>query len=774
MIDNKQDILNRLRILEEEKEKLVNQLKSLEIKSSQKHTDNKFTTQEKLNIFRSLFKGRQDVYARRFENNLTHKNGYYPVKNKDKFLPITDDIIKSHLQGYNENEFARYGYKKDFTIGIYPLLQDDTANFLVIDFDDDKYKEEIKRFSDICKNLTLPAYIEISRSGKGAHIWFFFLNPVSAGLARNLGTFLLSKTMEEYPHLSFSSYDRMFPAQDFLPKGGLGNLIALPLQNNPRKQGNSVFVNDNFIPFNDQWEFLSNVNKISVETLETILGQNKNSFENLFEDKANDTTALNENKVLFSNIVLPEYISAVLSNMIYIDISNIPPKLLNTIKKLAAFKNPEFYKFQAMRLPIYNKPRVICCAELEEKHLAIARGCLNQLKSLLNELKIELRLQDKRLSGNTIQAAFKGNLRKEQRILVEKILQNDICIMSAPTAFGKTVVAANVISKRKTNTLVLVHRKQLLEQWKERLNTFLKSKKIKIGVYYGAKKRLNNQIDIAMLQTLCRHKNIDEFLSPYGQIIIDECHHIAAFSFEQVVKCFKGRYALGISATTERKDGHQPIVSMQCGDIVSISKNQFSNNNISDKFVIYKNTDFTYLHDDIEINDIYEKIYKDDERNRLICGDIKKEYLKNKSCIVLTERKEHLFLLLEKLKEIKNIIILKGGMGKKQTEAIQSQLINMPKDEGIVLVSTGKYLGEGFDYDRLDRLFLAMPISWKGTLIQYAGRLHRKHKNKKDVLIYDYVDHKVPILYKMYLRRKRAYKLMKYAESSPQEKFIFT
>ena len=268
-----------------------------------------------------------------------------------------------------------------------------------------------------------------------------------------------------------------------------------------------------------------------------------------------------------------------------------------------------------------------------------------------------------------------------------------------------------------------------------------------------------------MLQTLSRKKNLPEIMSKYGQIIIDECHHIAAFSFEQVVKHFKGRYVLGISATPERKDGHQPIVSMQCGEIISADKKHYFEN-ISDRFVNYKTTDFEYHHDNLEINDIYENLYKNEIRNKIICDDIVKEYDQNKSCVVLTERKEHLFLLLEKLKDCKNIIVMKGGMGNKQVKEIKNRLENMPKQEGIILLSTGKYLGEGFDYDRLDRLFLTMPISWKGTLIQYAGRLHRKYENKQDVIIYDYVDEKVPVLYKMYLRRKRAYRLMKYAEVS--------
>ncbi|MDR1942083.1 MAG: DEAD/DEAH box helicase [Endomicrobium sp.] len=377
-------------------------------------------------------------------------------------------------------------------------------------------------------------------------------------------------------------------------------------------------------------------------------------------------------------------------------------------------------------------------------------------------------MQDNRISGNKIQVSFNGVLRKEQQLFVNKILKYDNCVMSAPTAFGKTVVAANVISKRKVNALIVVHRKQLLEQWKERSTTFLKGRKIKIGVLGGGKSKFHYQIDIAMLQTLGRHKNLSEILSKYGQIIIDECHHIAAFSFEQIIKQFNGKYVLGISATPERKDGHQPIVSMQCGETVTTAYNQKEDNNISERFVNYQFTNFTYEHDNSQINDIYDHIYKNEERNKMICENIRQEFDKNKSCVVLTERTEHLFFLAEQLKDLKNIVVLKGGMGSKQIKTIKSQLENIPKEEGVILLSTGKYLGEGFDYERLDRLFLTMPISWKGTLIQYAGRLHRKYENKKDVLIYDYVDGKVPVLYKMYLRRKRAYRLMKYTEKSNQ------
>ncbi|MDR1942084.1 MAG: hypothetical protein LBQ47_07135 [Endomicrobium sp.] len=383
MTDNKQDILNKLRILEEEKEKLINQLQSFEVNSLQKHASN-FTVQEKINIFRSLFKGRQDVYARRFENSATHKSGYYPVKNKEEFLPVTDEVIKSHLQGYSRKEFSYQKYKKDFTVGIYPLLQDDATNFLAIDFDGEKYKNEVKHFADICKSLRLPAYIEISRSGCGAHIWFFFDSPIAAYTARKLGTFLLSKTMEECPQIKFSTFDRMFPAQDILPKGGLGNLIALPLQNKPRKQGNSIFVDENFAAFEDQWKFLSEIKKISLNEIENIISKTGHSFNALFEDMSYNTRNTKK-EISFDNIKLPAKINAVLKNAIYIDIENIPPKLLNEIMKLAVFRNPEFYKMQAMRLPVYNKPRVISCADVTDKYAAIPRGCLNELNSLLTK-----------------------------------------------------------------------------------------------------------------------------------------------------------------------------------------------------------------------------------------------------------------------------------------------------------------------------------------------------------------------------------------------------
>lgn len=762
MQKSKQEILNKIDALEKEKTELLQQLKLLEKNSPQQSNNIQLSVSEKIKLFRSLFKGREDVYARRFENPIADKSGYFPVKSKDSFLPVTDEIIKSHLQGYNEKEFSHYRYKKDFTIGLYPLLEDDTTNFLAIDFDGGHYKTEIKHFREVCKELFLPSYTEISRSGLGAHIWFFFITPIPAQLARKVGTLLLSKTMEEYPRLKFSSYDRMFPAQDFLPKGGLGNLIALPLQNKPRKNGFSVFVDDNFIPFADQWLLLSNIKKINSNAIENILNWNKISLDALFEElpkKLNNE----QDKESLKNTDLPKTIKAELSNMVYIDTSNVPPKLLNTIKKLAAFRNPEFYKLQAMRLPIYNKPRVISCAEIEETHIALPRACINSLKVLLNDLNINFELQDKRLTGNKIRICFNGKLRTEQKLLIDKILKNDICIMSAPTAFGKTVVAANIISKRKTNTLILVHRKQLLGQWKERLAAFLKGKKIKIGVLGAGKSKANYQIDVAMLQTLSRRTDLREIMSKYGQIIIDECHHIAAFSFEQVVKHFQGKYALGISATPERKDGHQPIVSMQCGEVIAADKKHYFEN-ISDKFVNYRTTDFEYYHDNVEISDIYENLYKNEFRNNFICADIIKEYNQNKSCVVLTERREHILFLLNLLKDCKNIVVMKGGMGGKQIKDIKEQLRNLPEQEGLILISTGKYLGEGFDYDRLDRLFLTMPISWKGTLIQYAGRLHRKYENKKDVIIYDYIDDKVPVLYKMYLRRKRAYKLMKYVE----------
>lgn len=763
----------RLKEIEQEKEQLLSELKHLAISEQNNNIKSDFTPQEKINIFRSLFKGREEIFARRWENR-QGKSGYSPAKTfSGEYLPITDEIIKYHLQGINPNEPLYYGQKRDFIIGIYPILKNECCNFLVVDFDakhsNSDWQSEVKAFIDTCKKLNIPTNIEISRSGMGAHIWIFFKTEITAINARRLGTLILTLAQENNPNISFKAYDRLFPNQDTMPKGGFGNLIALPLQKKAREENRTVFVNDEFIPYENQWEYLSKIEKISELQINSILKANRDiELKNKFYDENDETPWKLPQKDNFTSIKLPEKIKIVLGNRIYIEKENLPPKLINKFLKIAAFQNPEFYRAQAMRFSTYDKPRIIACGEILPKYIALPRGCLQELTEFLASVNIKTEIQDERLCGHKIKATFKGKLKKEQNIAYKDIIEKDFGILSAPTAFGKTVLATKIISKRKVSTLILLHRKQLAEQWKEKIKEFLN---IDCGIIGGGKNKPTGIIDVAIMQSLIKREDIEEFLSNYGQLIVDECHHLAAYKFEQIAKFFRGKYIIGLTATYERKDGHHPIIQMQCGEIVhkvNPAKKAFKN--------IIKTcfTDFDYVYSpqDLDINDIYQSIVNNENRNKQIVEDIINANRENRSCIILSERVEHIEKLANMLrKEINNLFVITGNMKNKDIKIILQKIKEVSLTENITILSTGKYIGEGFDEARLDTLFLTMPISWKGTLTQYAGRLNRDYEGKKSVIIYDYADIKVPVLEKMYKKRLKGYKLLHYELCQNDTKF---
>ena len=755
-------IKNRLKEIEKEKLNLLSELARLKNK-----TLNDFSPEEKINIYKNLFKGRNDVYAR-FWDNKRGKRGYAPVKNPNgEYIPLTDEVIKYHLYGINPIEPLYYGEKRDFIVGIYPMLKNDKCCFLAIDFDakhsDNNWKEEVSAFIATCEKLDIPAYIEISRSGKGAHIWIFFEDEISAANARRLGTLILTISKENNLSIDFKTYDRLFPNQDTMPKGGFGNLIALPLQKKYRKDNKTVFVNKQFEPYPNQWEFLNNAQKMSEHEINLILKTYaKPELENTFCDKNNDSPWKLPQRVDLSDIKLPEKINMVLSNKIYIEKNNLDPKLFHNILKMAAFHNPEFYRAQAMRFSTYDKPRIICCGEISEKFLIIPRGCYQELITLLNNLNIHFETQDERLKGSKIKVTFSGKLLPEQTLALKNVIDHDFGIVSAPTAFGKTVLASKIIAKRKVSTLILTHRKQLAEQWQDKLKEFLG---IDCGMLGGGKNKLTGVVDIAIMQTLMNKENLAEILSDYGQLIADECHHLAAYKFEQIAKEFRGKYVLGLTATFERKDGHHPIIQMQCGEVVYKVKT-VKNNFDKQLKVCFTDFDYLYAKEDFDINDAYKTIINDKKRNEQIVRDIKNALHNKRACLVMSERTEHVGILAKLLENTtQNLFILTGKIKPKELKSKIERIKNVPAKDELLIIATGKYIGEGFDEPRLDTLFLTMPISWKGTLTQYTGRLNRECKNKKNSIIYDYADINIPIFDKMYKKRLRTYKELGYMET---------
>lgn len=768
------------------KEYSKNELK-IENNTPTKETDdgylnNQSSPEEKINLYLSLFKGRKDVYAKRWEK-ADGKSGYTPVClnewNKEfcekprvkcsqctnkKYELFSKAVINKHLRG-------------SIIAGIYPLLEDEKCNFLAIDFDDGEWKKDVSAIVEVCKEFNIPFSIERSRSGDGAHMWFFFKERIEAPLARKFGSSLLTYAMEKRYQIKFSSYDRLFPNQDYMPKGGFGNLIALPLQKNPRLNGNSAFVDENFEVYRDQWNYLSTIKKIAKEKINYYLEKLKvaNDLGSLIQLKKEVEKPWIQSKLddTFNKIGFPEKLLIVKANMIYIEKYGLENSLLNRIKRFAAFKNPEFYKAQAMRLPTYDKPRIISLSVETEEYLSIPRGCEDELFEFFKNCKIVV--EDKRNNGKNIKVKFNGNLREEQNEAVKTMLSYDNGVLSATTAFGKTVIGAYIISKKKVNTLIIVHTTQLLEQWHKRLEEFLileenikvegiENKKSKIlqgiGQYSGRKNRLTGIVDIATMQSLSRNGEVKEFVKDYGMVIVDECHHVSAFNLEQILKKVNAKFVYGLTATPIRKDGHDPIIFMQCGPLrYRVDPIKQADMRPFEHYIIPRFTSFRVdTSENSTINDIYSEIIKSNMRNKLITEDVLESLKRGRNSIVLTERTAHADILSEILKShTKNVIILNGSLKSKERKDELEKIRAIPKNESFVIVATGKFVGEGFDEPRLDTLFLAMPISWKGTLQQYSGRLHRLYENKIEVQVYDYVDIHLEMLTKMYQKRLKGY-----------------
>jgi superfamily II DNA or RNA helicase len=577
--------------------------------------------------------------------------------------------------------------------------------------------------------------------------------------------------------LGLDSYDRFFPNQDTMPKGGLGNLIALPLQFAPRKSGNSVFVDSNLQPYPDQWQFLTNIQRMAVSAMEQIVAEAQlrgdlvgvRTSASDDNDHANDPWTLPPSRNRKQPQVegpLPERVALVRANLIYIEKRDLPPSMLNELLRLAAFQNPEFYKAQAMRLSTYDKPRVIACGKDFPQHIAVPRGCLTETLTLLEAHKIRPDVRDERFMGKPIDVEFQGQLRPFQEEAVSKIGNHEEGILCAPTAFGKTAVAAWFIAERKVNTLVLVHRQQLLDQWRERLAMFLNLPPKLIGHIGGGKMERTGRVGVAVLQSLHRKFEVKDLVAEYGQVIVDECHHISAFTFEQVMREVKAKYVLGLTATPTRKDGHHPVIYMQCGPVrFSMSARAMTENTPFEHKVTPRHTEFRMApeHTDVTIQDVYGAIVNDELRNDMIAADVTRALATGRCPLLLTGRTEHLQYFATKLAgAAKHVFVLRGGMGKKQRRATAEAMAKVTEDESRLILATGSYLGEGFDDARLDTLFLAMPISWKGTLQQYVGRLHRLHDGKRYVQVYDYIDRYVRMLARMYERRLEGYSAMGY------------
>lgn len=751
----------------------------------------------KVALFRSLFRGREDVFPRRWENQKTSRAGYSPAcaneweyglcekkKGSDSgkrltcgecpnqvFFPVNDEEIAKHLRG-------------EHVMGVYPLLHDETCWFLAADFDKKAWQEDIAAFAETCRLHDVPVAIERSRSGNGAHAWLFFSSPVSAAVARKLGCFLITETMSRRHQLSMGSYDRLFPNQDIMPKGGFGNLIALPLQRQAREKGNSVFIDGSIKPWPDQWAFLAGIKRLGSDAVHALV-EDASRHGQVIGVRTGDTPdeglrtpwmrspSGRSGKIVISG-PLPSNAKAVLCQRLFIEKTGLPPQLLNQLKRLAAFQNPEFYRKQSMRLSTVLTPRIIACAEDFPEHIALPRGCLSEAEALLHEHGIALDVEDKRENGVQLDMKFQGSLTPLQEQAVRALLAHDTGIFVAPPGIGKTVVGIYLVAARGRSTLILVHRKPLLDQWLGQLALFLGIAPKEIGQIGAGKSKPTGRLDVAMVQSLVRKGSVADIVAGYGQVIHDEVHHAPAVSFDRVLTEVKARYMLGLTATPQRRNGHHPIMYMQLGPIrFAVEANSPIARRPFNHKLIVRDTCFQpeVLAKNMGIQTLYAMLAADQQRNELILNDVILSLKEKRSPILLTERRDHLEIFSERLRGVtQHLVVLHGGMKAKERREALERLASIPAGEERLLIATGRYIGEGFDDARLDTFFLALPVSWRGTLVQYTGRLHRLHPGKTEVRIYDYVDRAVPVLMKMFEKRLRGYRAIGYAmDNAPEQ-----
>lgn len=719
------------------------------------------TPASKVALFKSLFRGREDVYPRQWFSRKPEragKPGYSPVcltqAPEPAYAPLTDQVVLDHLQGRH-------------VIGCYPLLMDETCWLLAVDFDKDGWRGDLQAFARTCHSWGVPVSLERSWSGHGGHAWIFFQEPIPAISARKLGCFLLTDTMDRHPHLGMGSYDRLFPNQDTMPKGGFGNLIALPLQFEARKAGNTLFLDEALEPHADPWAYLATVERMTPSMVEAlvekassrgrILGVRFDAIPDGYEltPWERPPSGKARNAVLGP---LPDRVGATLSSQIFMEKTGLPPGFLAEAKRLASFQNPEFYQKQGMRFSTNGTPRIICAAEDHPAHLALPRGCRKELETLLQSHGSRLEVEDLRFGGHPIQVDFQGSLTGLQEAGSHALMEEDIGIFVGPPGTGKTVLGAFMTAARGVNTLVLVHRKPLLEQWRAQLQAFLGLEAREVGQIGGGRHKPTGRIDVAMIQSLATRQGVMDLVGEYGHVIVDECHHAPAVSFDRVMRAVRARYVLGLTATPFRRDGLQRLLHFQCGEIrfqgPAAHGHAFANR------LVLRETRFF---GEGKIQDLYAALVNDGMRNALIVRDVQEALGEGRSPIVLTERKDHLERLKVALQHAaQHVVVLHGGIPARQRRLALDQLAEVPEDESRLFLGIGRYIGEGFDDPRLDTLVLAMPIAWKGTLVQYAGRLHRLREGKEEVRIYDYLDASVPVFRKMFDKRLRSYRSMGY------------
>lgn len=712
------------------------------------------TIESKVALMRTLFHAREDVYAVRWISARSGRAGYSPATTgrwssdtkARRYLPLTDEVLETHLLG-------------QATVGVYPLLQGDMCWFVAADFDGGTWALDALAFLGACHRHGVAAALERSRSGNGAHVWIFFGMAVTATSARRLGTAMLRETMVSRAEMDLASYDRFFPSQDFLPKGGFGNLIVLPLQGASRAQGNTEFLDPSSLtPWPDQWAFLGKLPRLTREKLESLV----DSLGPVSVGPGAMSSAL---RLSTDDPPAPPQINCSSGAVLSVEKSGLPPSLLSSIKHLASLRNPMFYERERLRLSNHRTPRFIKCYEEDLSHLHLPRGVLHDVRGAVRAAGSALDISDLRRVPDQLTLEFHGTLSRTQHAAVTAMLAHDDGVLVAPPGTGKTVMGCAFVAERNLPTLVLVHRKPLLDQWRHQLTQLLRLSPEDIGQIGGGKNKRTGLIDIAMLQSLKGDSDLERLFGNYGLLVIDECHHIPAFSFESCVKRASVPYLLGLTATPYRRDGLEGIIEMRCGPVrhrISTSPSVADGGLRIDLTV--RDTALTFAGgQDASIQDIFRAVVNDASRTELVCDDVLAAVARGRRCLVLSERKEHVRKLSERLRDCgKAPLVVDGGLRKKDRDVIFESIRRAPPDQDLIVIATGQYLGEGFDCPQLDALFLAFPVSFRGKLVQYTGRLLREYEGKTSVTVYDYADRSVPVLKAMLAKRMKTYKSLRF------------
>ena len=769
----------------------------------------KFDVTDKIasDFFMMFCRGRKDVYDLRYTNPKTGKNGYYSqcfnrwdrgchIQKKDgvrckdcelrAYKPVTLPLIKAHMNGTDPNG--------NDVVAIYPMLENNLCQLLVFDFDnhakgaeqedyaniDDGWKEEINALRRICKNLDVDAVVERSRSGRGAHLWIFFKEMVPARLARRFGFALLEKGAESVNLKSFKYYDRMIPTQDALPEGGLGNVIALPLQGMALKSGNSAFIDENWNAYEDQLNVLAGTRRLTRQGIEDYLSL-WYSTGSTSEDNGTDAPWDKNSEIEAGSV--KGVVRIVLADRIYIDSTGMSNKTKRQLRRMATFSNKQYFQNQAMDMPNYDESRFIYLGSDEGKYIVLPRGLREEILKKFDNAGISYKIEDKRTKGQELNISFRGELRESQIPAVETMLENETGILHAATAFGKTVVCCDMIARRGISTLILVDRADLMNQWIKRLEEFLdideelpeyqtktgrtRKRKSLIGNLQGAHDTLTGIVDVAMIRSLKKKDGFHPKLKEYAQVYFDECHHAASDSAIEVLQEINAKYVYGVTATPKRGDGKEKINEFLLGPIRYrfTAKDRAEEQNIN--HLVYPRFTRTvkphHLSKTPYGNDAYELIRNNDVRDEQIIRDVADCVQAGRTPVVLTKYVDHAKKLSERLKTYADrLILLTGANGTKARRAQVEELNKVDNSDSLILVGTGSLLGEGFDFPRLDTLFMATPVSGENVVEQYVGRLNRNYDGKENVIVYDYVDSHIPKFDKMYSARMKAYKKIGY------------